>query len=336
MSIGSSRGDFLSPSGSSGAISGLWALLMLGDRMGPAVPLGVAWPRTSLQRNDTVRTQINAKSVLRAIPKHIKSAESTRLYGRRTAKTAKSTGWRCLQPPSQDTLTLYITPTWRGLGGAGWLPVRPDRHCVVVGARFGVLGPAWDRSPDRPRRLLRGEREKERGLPNAKSPKPIEFPLFAFPQLPLEMLLVRAKREMEGNPLAGLPRLLFYSLFIFFLRRKASHDKAMQRQTSPNQRDAPGQDTGRSQGHLSSYLLGGAPGESHRARCRTDSRGCDTHCGGRDERPTQNLRSTGQETHRATGGSPVQTWNAAMTRNQLAEKKPDGKEPRNTHHSAPS
>jgi hypothetical protein len=28
-----------------------------------------------------------------------------------------------------------------------------------------------------------------------------------------------------------------------------------------DQRDAPGQDTGRSQGHLSSYLLGGAPGE---------------------------------------------------------------------------
>jgi hypothetical protein len=27
-----------------------------------------------------------------------------------------------------------------------------------------------------------------------------------------------------------------------------------------NQRDAPGQDTRRSEGHLSSYLLGGAPG----------------------------------------------------------------------------
>jgi hypothetical protein len=50
----------------------------------------------------------------------------------------------------------------------------------------------------------------------------------------------------------------------------------MQRQTSTNHRDAPGQDTGRSQGHLSSYLLGGAPGERHRARCKTDSRGCDT------------------------------------------------------------
>jgi hypothetical protein len=61
----------------------------------------------------------------------------------------------------------------------------------------------------------------------------------------------------------------------------------MQRQTSTNQRDALGQDTGRSQGHLSSYLLGGAPGERHRARCKLDSRGCDTHCGGLDERPTQ-------------------------------------------------
>jgi hypothetical protein len=87
---------------------------------------------------------------------------------------------------------------------------------------------------------------------------------------------------------------------------------------------------------ISSYLLGGAPGERHRARCKTDSRGCDTHCGGLDERPTQNLRSTGQETHRATVGSPGQTWNATMTGNQLAEKKPDGKEPRNTHHRAPS
>ena len=122
----------------------------------------------------------------------------------------------------------------------------------------------------------------------------------------------------------------------FFLMRKALQDKAIQRQTSTNQRDAPGQDTGRSQGHLSTYLLGGALGERHRARCKTDSRGCDTHCGGLDERPTQNLRSTGQETHRATVGSPGQTWNATMTRNQLAEKKPDRKEPRNTHHRAPS
>jgi hypothetical protein len=30
----------------------------------------------------------------------------------------------------------------------------------------------------------------------------------------------------------------------------------MQIQTSKNQRDAPGQDTGRAQGHLSSYVLG--------------------------------------------------------------------------------
>jgi hypothetical protein len=42
--------------------------------------------------------------------------------------------------------------------------------------------------------------------------------------------------------------------------RKPLQDKAMQRQTSTNQRDAPGQDTGLSEGHLSSYLLGGAPG----------------------------------------------------------------------------
>jgi hypothetical protein len=126
--------------------------------------------------------------------------------------------------------------------------------------------------------------------------------------------------------------------FFFFLR-KALQDKAMQRQTSTNQRDAPGQYTGRSQGHLSSYLrriLGGAPGERHRARCKSDSRGCDTHCGGLNERPTQNARSTGQETHRATVGSPGQTANATMTMNQLVERKPDGKEPRNTHHRVPS
>jgi hypothetical protein len=30
-------------------------------------------------------------------------------------------------------------------------------------------------------------------------------------------------------------------------------------------------------------------------------------------------------------GSPGQTGNATMSRNQLVEKKPDGKEPRNTH-----
>jgi hypothetical protein len=57
----------------------------------------------------------------------------------------------------------------------------------------------------------------------------------------------------------------------------------MQRQTSTNQRDAPGQDTGRSQGHLGSYLLGGAPGERHRAICNSDTTGCDTHGGGLDE-----------------------------------------------------
>jgi hypothetical protein len=40
-----------------------------------------------------------------------------------------------------------------------------------------------------------------------------------------------------------------------FLRRKALHDKAMQRQTSTNQRDAPGQDTGRSQAGGVSTML---------------------------------------------------------------------------------
>jgi hypothetical protein len=34
----------------------------------------------------------------------------------------------------------------------------------------------------------------------------------------------------------------------------------MQRQTATDQRDALGQDTGRSEGHLSNCLLGGAPG----------------------------------------------------------------------------
>jgi hypothetical protein len=110
----------------------------------------------------------------------------------------------------------------------------------------------------------------------------------------------------------------------------------MQRQTSTSQRDAPGQNTGRSQDHLSSYLLGGAPGDRHRAICKSDGRGCDSHGGELNERPTQTLKRTGQETHRATVGSPGQTGNATITRNQLVEKKPDGNEPRNTHHRAAS
>jgi hypothetical protein len=40
-------------------------------------------------------------------------------------------------------------------------------------------------------------------------------------------------------------------------------------------RDAPGQDTGRSQGHLRSCLLG-APGERHQASCKIDRQWCDT------------------------------------------------------------
>jgi hypothetical protein len=50
-------------------------------------------------------------------------------------------------------------------------------------------------------------------------------------------------------------------VLLFIWGGKALQDKAMQRRTSTNQRDAPGQDTGRLQGHLSSYLLGGTPGE---------------------------------------------------------------------------
>jgi hypothetical protein len=125
------------------------------------------------------------------------------------------------------------------------------------------------------------------------------------------------------------------TLYFVLMRRKALHDKAMLRQTSTYQCDAPGKDTGRPQGHLSSYLVGGAPWERHRAICKSDSKGCDAHGGGLDERPTQTLR-TGQETHRATVGSPGQTGNATVTRDQLVEKKPDGKEPRNTHDPAAS
>jgi hypothetical protein len=53
--------------------------------------------------------------------------------------------------------------------------------------------------------------------------------------------------------------------FFFFNFRKALQDKAMQKQTLTNQRDAPGRNTSRAQGYLSSYLRGGAPGERHRA-----------------------------------------------------------------------
>jgi hypothetical protein len=44
--------------------------------------------------------------------------------------------------------------------------------------------------------------------------------------------------------------------------RKALQDMAMQRQTSTNQRDALGQDTGRSQGHLRATSQEERPGEA--------------------------------------------------------------------------
>jgi hypothetical protein len=110
----------------------------------------------------------------------------------------------------------------------------------------------------------------------------------ALGHIGIQILYLVQQRGLIDGVLRS-PCLKTSALFFFFLRRKALQDKAMQRQTSKNQRDAPGQDTGRSQGHLSSYLLGGPPGERHRARCKTDSRGCDTHRGGLDERPTQNL-----------------------------------------------
>jgi hypothetical protein len=74
---------------------------------------------------------------------------------------------------------------------------------------------------------------------------------------------------------------------------------------------------------LRTYLLGGAPGERHQAICKTYSKLCDTHGGVLDERQTQTLIKTGQETHRATLGNPGQTGNATMTRNQLVGKKAD-------------
>jgi hypothetical protein len=62
----------------------------------------------------------------------------------------------------------------------------------------------------------------------------------------------------------------------------------------------PRQDTGRSQGHLSSCLLGGAPGERHRAMCKTDRQWCDTPGGVLNKRQTQIPRRTGQTSHRTT------------------------------------
>jgi hypothetical protein len=61
---------------------------------------------------------------------------------------------------------------------------------------------------------------------------------------------------------------LFNSFFVERLQRTRS----MQRETSTKQRGAPGQDTGRSQSHLSSYLAGGAPGQRHRTICKTDGK----------------------------------------------------------------
>jgi hypothetical protein len=54
----------------------------------------------------------------------------------------------------------------------------------------------------------------------------------------------------------------------------------------------------------------------HQARCKADSKGCDTHGGGLDERQTQTLLRTGHETHRPTAGNPGQTGKATLTRNQ--------------------
>jgi hypothetical protein len=89
-------------------------------------------------------------------------------------------------------------------------------------------------------------------------------------------------------------------------------------------RDAPGQDTGRAQGHLSSYLLRGAPGERHRAMCKSDRKWCDTHGGVLDKHQTHTLRRTSQETHMLTLRNPGQTGNATMTRKQHVAKKSDG------------
>jgi hypothetical protein len=56
---------------------------------------------------------------------------------------------------------------------------------------------------------------------------------------------------------------LAHYIYSFFSSTKTLPDKAMQRQTSTYQRDAPGQDTGIHKGHMSSYQQRGAPAERH-------------------------------------------------------------------------
>jgi hypothetical protein len=67
-----------------------------------------------------------------------------------------------------------------------------------------------------------------------------------------------------------------YCFLFFSLRNRLYRTRPCRDKPRIAKRDVPGQDTGTSQGHLSSYLLGGAPGERHRALCKTESH-CATH-----------------------------------------------------------
>ncbi len=131
--------------------------------------------------------------------------------------------------------------------------------------------------------------------------------------------------------LAYFVRVSPFRAFLFLGGRKALQDKAMQRQTSTNQSSRAGARHRQVTCHFSSCFLGGAPGERHRATCKTDSTWCDTIGGVVVKRQTQTLRGTGQETHRATLGSPGQTGNATMTTNQAPRKEPRRKQNRVAH-----
>jgi hypothetical protein len=98
-------------------------------------------------------------------------------------------------------------------------------------------------------------------------------------------------------------------------------------------RDTPGQDTGRSQGHLSSCLLGGAPGKRHRAICKKDRQRCDTPGWELDKCQAQIPRRTGQTSHRTTLCNPEQTRDAT-TRSPHVGNNPTEAKQRTTRHRA--
>jgi hypothetical protein len=91
--------------------------------------------------------------------------------------------------------------------------------------------------------------------------------------------------------------------------------------------DVPGQGTGRSQGHLSSYVgipLGRSTRAEARARCKADRTTPYNRQGGvLETRQTQKLRGKGLDTHTPSPGNPRQAGTATTNRAQQVGKDTD-------------